>query len=250
MTVSIVDLAALPWTDVGKAGIRQKVVRADREAGTFLGLIAFEPLIRTGLHRHLGPAASVFLAGALVDHQGEARAGHVGINLPGATHDAVAYRPTLLFARLDGPVIYASAKDLSELHAGARHGGFEGPSADRPDLLVAPQDLAARPTGIAGLRRKLVFDYHSTGADRRLVELNLAPATVIPAHVAAGAIDMFLLAGDLVVNGRRAAGPAVLSISPGQTLAVGSDHGCRLFAWVDGPGRWSDGLSRPDVYGH
>lgn len=248
--VAVVDLAATAWTEVGKAGIRQKVVRLDRAAGRFLGLIAFDPLVRTGLHRHLGPAASVFLDGALADHQGEASAGQVGINLPGATHDAVAYRPTLLFSRLDGPVVYARAEAVSELHAGARHGTFDGPAAAEPDVLVTPAALAPVPTGIAGVRRKPVFDYRISGFDRRMSELTLAPGAALPAHVASAPVEIFLVAGDLAANGLAAVGPAVALLEPEREISLRSVHGCRIFVWTDGPSRWSGDPSPPDPYGH
>ena len=56
--VSTFDMGALPWTEAGKPGIRQKTVRADRAQGRFLGLVAFDPLATSGLHQHLGPASS------------------------------------------------------------------------------------------------------------------------------------------------------------------------------------------------
>ena len=54
------DMLDAPWTGVGRAGLAQKVVRADRERGRYLGLIGFEPMTRTGLHQHLGTAISHF----------------------------------------------------------------------------------------------------------------------------------------------------------------------------------------------
>jgi hypothetical protein len=97
------DMLEAPWTDTGLAGLRQKIVRIDREAGLFLGMLAFEPMTRTGLHQHQATAISYFLVGSLCDYSGVASAGMAGVNLRGATHDAIAYNRCLLAARLEGP---------------------------------------------------------------------------------------------------------------------------------------------------
>jgi hypothetical protein len=60
----------LKWHSVGKAGLALKPVREDREKGHFLGLVAFEPNTRSGLHQHLGVATSFILDGGLTDYQG------------------------------------------------------------------------------------------------------------------------------------------------------------------------------------
>jgi len=57
----------------------------------------------TGMHKHLGPAFSYIVEGALTDFQGEVVAGQMGINLSPATHEAIAYRPTCFVARLEAP---------------------------------------------------------------------------------------------------------------------------------------------------
>ncbi|MGE5146395.1 MAG: cupin domain-containing protein, partial [Candidatus Eiseniibacteriota bacterium] len=95
------DMADVAWQDAGKAGIRQKIVHADQARGRYLGLIGFEPLSQTGLHQHLGTAISYFLQGSLTDYQGSAVAGQAGINLKGATHDAITYDGCLIAARLE-----------------------------------------------------------------------------------------------------------------------------------------------------
>src|SRR5262245_14830484 len=86
--VGVYDMLAAPWTDAGKPGINQKVVRVDHAEGRYLGLIAFEPLIASGLHQHLGVATSYIVQGSLCDYGGTVVRGQMGINLKGATHDA------------------------------------------------------------------------------------------------------------------------------------------------------------------
>src|SRR5688572_2221977 len=88
--VYIFALDDMPWRELGRFGVKDKSVREERDSGLYLGLIAFEPMSRTGLHQHLGTALSYFLAGSLSDYQGSAGEGMAGINLAGATHDAVS----------------------------------------------------------------------------------------------------------------------------------------------------------------
>ena len=40
------DMIETPWSDTGLAGLKQKVVRIDRERGLFLGMLAFDPMTR------------------------------------------------------------------------------------------------------------------------------------------------------------------------------------------------------------
>ena len=102
----VYDPAAIDWCGAGKDGVVQKVVRRDDERGRFLGLIGMEPMVRSGLHQHQGVATAYFLDGGLTDYQGPILAGQVGINLKGATHDAIAWQRTLMVARLEAPVTY------------------------------------------------------------------------------------------------------------------------------------------------
>ena len=99
------DLEALPWRETPRGTAREKAVRRDNEAGLFLGLIAFDPMSRSGLHQHLGTATSYFLSGSLTDHQATTGAGAVGINLAGATHDAVSYGGAMLGKRLPATIV-------------------------------------------------------------------------------------------------------------------------------------------------
>ena len=73
------DLELLPWRTTPRGTAREKAVRRDAQAGLFLGLIAFDPMSRSGVHQHRGTASSYFLSGELVDYQCTTRAGAVGI---------------------------------------------------------------------------------------------------------------------------------------------------------------------------
>ena len=136
----------LKWQTAGKAGLALKPVREDREKGRFLGLVGFEPVTRSGLHQHLGVATSFILDGGLTDYQGAIELHEAGINLKGATHDAVAYQRSLMVSRLEAPVDL-SARDRARLRA-----------AHRPALRRDPQSRIrnCRPTSTSrwtGCRR-------------------------------------------------------------------------------------------------
>lgn len=244
------DMLSVPWTQAGRnGGLHQKVVRADRERGRYLGLIGFDPFARTGLHQHQGTAISYFLDGALDDYGSTAVRGQAGINLAGATHDAVAYSRCVLASRLEGPVTYPPEQTEHELHTGARHAPIVNPAPERPpEINVAVDALPIETTALAGVTRRLVFDYAGTGTDRRFVQLNLLPGTELPAHLATDLTEWFVIGGDVSVNGTPAGGGSFVVIEPGTELSVSSTYGARLLAWAEGPVRWLDGRTRSDLY--
>lgn len=135
-SVSVYDAETLKWHSAGKTGLSLKPVREDRDKGRFLGLVGFEPLTRSGLHQHLGVATSFVLDGSLTDYQGPIVLHQTGINLKGATHDAIAYQKTLLVSRLEAPVIYPEATDRDyALHTGPRFGSIRNPDPEaEPDV--------------------------------------------------------------------------------------------------------------------
>ena len=197
------DLLDAPWVPTGRPGLQQKVVRGDRERGLFLGLLGFDPLTRTGLHQHQAPALSYVLDGSLYDYDGPVVQGQVGINLKGATHDAVAYNRCLLAARLEGPVHYRPEDGADgRVHTGSREAKIVNRAPEvPPDINISLEGLPSLATTLAGVSRRLVFDYRGTGTDRRMAQLALLPGTRIPVHATTAPVDWFLLAGDATVNG-------------------------------------------------
>lgn len=245
------DAAAAPWTPVGRPGMQQKAVRGDRERGTFLGLLGFDPLTRIGLHQHQAPALSYFLDGGLFDYDGLTTEGQVGINLKGATHDAIAFNRCLLAGRLEGPVTYRPADGADgRVHTGAVAAPIVNPAPEvPPDIKVTVEALPSLATSIAGLSRRMIFDYRGTGHHRRMAQLALLPGTRLPVHAATGVVDWFLLAGDARVNGTAMGGGWFAIVEPGTELEIASEYGARLLAWAEGPVEWRDGTARPDLYG-
>ena len=228
----------LKWTDANKAGIRLQPVRADRDNGLYLGFLAFDAMATTGIHQHTGPAFSYFLHGALADYQGAARAGMMGINLDGATHDAIALAPSLLAARLEAPVLYPDegATRGEAIHTGARGGNIVNRRPEvMPDLNIAVDDLAWDGTTTAGLQSRMVFDYSGTGLDRRCVQLRLLPGSSIAPFRASALIDIYVVGGDLSASGQCARSGDFMVIDPGAESTLETRYGCLAFFWLDGP---------------
>jgi hypothetical protein len=197
------DTADLPWVGAGRKGLKLKMVYGEREAGRFLGLVGFDPMVKTGLHQHLGVASSMFLAGSLDDYQGPFRGGF-GINLAGATHDAISWEGCVLASRLEAPVIYPEETPAElDLHHGSLRGALVNPRPeDPPDLNIPLSALVAMPTRMPGVTRRMVFDYRGTGTDRRMVMLAFLPGGAVPEFETADRLDLFVVAGDLTATPR------------------------------------------------
>ncbi|MBV8192042.1 MAG: anti-sigma factor [Alphaproteobacteria bacterium] len=249
--VGVYDMLAAPWTEAGKDGIVQKVVRVDHAKGHYLGLVAFDQLVASGLHQHLGVATSYVVQGSLSDYAGDILRGQMGINLKGATHDAVAYEKCLLVARLEGPVVYPPHDGpLHRLHAGARHSAIVNAAPEvMPDINVTVDALPLSTTALAGVSRRMIFDYKGTGDDRRLVQLQVLPGARIPAHRTSAVVEWFVLGGDVSVGNRHARGGSFVCIDPDAQVTLSSAYGALMLAWAEGPIEWSDGKPRPDLYG-
>ena len=240
------DMEALPWRETPRGTAREKPVRRDEKAGLFLGLIAFDPLSRSGVHQHLATATSYFLSGSLTDFQGTTAEGAVGINLAGATHDAVTYPGALLVSRLEGPVIIPDGGLAIHPHASQAAQHRTNPETP-PDISVILDRTQPVPTRFGGVSRRPLFDYAGTGDDRRMCCLTLWPKCP-PLRVKHSAItDYFILSGDLRIDGKAVSGPSFVLIEPGAEVTLASDYGCSLLAWAEGPARCPDTGS--ELYG-
>ncbi|HYF17128.1 MAG TPA: hypothetical protein VEA40_04610 [Ramlibacter sp.] len=240
------DMEALPWRETPRGTAREKAVRRDDAAGLFLGLIQFDPLSRSGVHQHLATATSYFLSGSLTDFQGTTGQGTVGINLAGATHDAVTYTGALLVSRLEGPVIIPDGGLAIHPHAaqGAQH--RTNPETP-PDISVHLDRALAVPTRFASVSRRALFDYAGTGTDRRMCNLNLWPKAPKLRVKHTAVTDFFILAGDLAVDGRSVSGPSFVLVEPGAEVTLSSVYGCSLLVWAEGPARCVE--SGAELYG-
>jgi hypothetical protein len=250
-SVHVYDAEALPWQTAGKAGLALKPVREDREKGRFLGLVAFEPFTRSGLHQHLGVATSFMLDGGLTDYQGAIGLHEAGINLKGATHDAIAYQRALMVSKLEAPVIYPAetGRDYA-LHTGPRFGEIRNPNPEvPPDINIAVDRLPALPTAIGGVSRKMIFDYALSKGEHRYVQLGMLPGSATPAFTTRAPLEFWVRAGDLRIGGAVAHANCFVIVEAGATLEISSSFGALFHAWSEGPTDWADGGKHPELFG-
>lgn len=228
------DLESLPWRVTPRGTSREKAVRRDAEKGLFLGMLVFDPMSRSGVHQHRGVASSYFLSGELTDFQCTTRAGAVGINLTGATHDAVSYGGCTLFSRLEGPVIIEPDGAAIHPHAQKTTVNNTRPYTP-PDITVMLDGVAQVASPFAGVLRRPVFDYAGTGSNHRLCSLQLWPGAKLDDLHHTGLTDFFVMGGDLSVGSFTVTGPSVVVIEPGARVHLSSRYGCSLLAWAEGP---------------
>ncbi len=243
------DASLLPWQNTPEPGLRLKPVRYDNTLGHFLGLVAFDSGARSGLHQHQGVATSFVLAGGLTDYYGSLGLHEAGINLAGATHDAVAYQSTLLVSRLEGPVLYPPERDgLTGLHAGSRQAAFTNPApAVPPEVNVAVDSVPQQQTGVPGLLRQTLFDYARTHTPHRYVQLQAWPGTTCPAWRATALTEFWVRGGAVHINGQVAHANCFVVIEPGAVVQLTAPFGALLLAWAEGPESWlpqSSGASK------
>ncbi|MFI5013782.1 MAG: cupin domain-containing protein [Hyphomicrobiales bacterium] len=246
-----IEAKDLMWIEASRPGLRLAAVSEDRRKGKFLGYIGFEPLASTGLHQHLDIAFSYFVDGGLTDYQGAAVTGDMGINLKGATHDAIAYRKTLAAARLEGPVLYEGPGNVAgpALHSGAKVAPIvnEAPEV-MPDNNIPVALLPAVSTAVAGISRRLIYDYHKVAREGRSVQLQFLPGSATPPFEATAPISFFVIGGALDIGGIRIGGGGFGIVDEGTPTRLASGFGALVLAWAEGPARWLD-QKAPDLFG-
>jgi hypothetical protein len=251
--VAVYDMAATEWVPSGPVGVWQQNIRSDPAAGRWFGGVRFEPLSRSGVHRHLGPTASYMLSGSLMDHVGRMTGGQAVMNYTGAVHDVICYDAALFVARVDGPILYPRAEDgvLGELGVEAGRAGetIDATIGQPSDLVIDVEALAEAPGAVSGVTRRALFDYAGEPWQGRYGQLTLAPGTEVPAHLTTAMTDLFILAGEVRVGDVAAGSGCYVVIDAETELSLSSRYGARVLAWSDGPMRWLDGARRGDLYG-
>jgi hypothetical protein len=245
--VHVFDATPMPWEEQVRPGLRMKTIRIDDERGEFLGLIGFDRFVRSGVHQHQGVASSFILEGSLTDYHGPVHQHEMGINFRGSTHDAMAYVPTVLVSKLEGPVTYPKSEQLiSGIHAGSTYHEFRNPAPEvPPEINVVVDAVVPVQTGVAGLCRRPIYDYAGSGLMRRLLQWHLRPETTVPAWQASDWVELWVRGGELIVNGEKAYANCFVVIEPGATVRMSSPFGAIALAWAEGAERWPDGLAAP-----
>jgi hypothetical protein len=233
--VSIFDMSTVPWQATTNPGLLLKPVRMDDANGHFLGLVRFDADTRSGLHQHQGVATSFVVDGGLTDYHGSIGLHETGINLRGATHDAVAYQRTVLISRLEGRVSYPPNSEISGVHSGSYSAEFQNPAPDvPPEVNIKVDALPLLPTGIDGVCHQLIFDYAGTGSDHRMLQLHLRPGAEL--SFSAGArTEFWVRGGNLLVNEQAAYANCFVVCEADAKVKISSPFGALLLAWADAP---------------
>ena len=241
--VHVFDATTMPWEGTARPGLTMKTIRIDDERGEFLGLIRFDRFVRSGVHQHQGVASSFILEGGLTDYHGPVVQHQMGINFRGSTHDAMAYVPTVLVSKLEGPVTYPKSEQLiSGIHAGSTYHDFRNPAPEvPPEVNVDVDRVVPIETGVAGLRRQPVYDYAGSGHVRRLLQWQLRPETTLPAWQASDWIELWVRGGELIVNDAKAYANCFVVIEPGATVRMAAPFGAIALVWAEGREAMADG---------
>ena len=70
-----VDVASLPWKPTPTPGIDMKILLQDKESGLLTALFRWAPGTALDLHEHVEIEQTWVISGAIVDDEGEVRAG-------------------------------------------------------------------------------------------------------------------------------------------------------------------------------
>ena len=178
--VHVFDATPMPWEETARPGLRLKTIRIDDERGEFLGLIGFDPFVRSGLHQHQGVATSFILEGGLTDYHGPVLPAPDGHQLPrlDPRRDGLRADGARLQARGAGDVPAESEAAEPAIHAGSTYQSFRNPDPD-----VAARDQRRRRPGRADR------DRHRRPAPPADLRLRRQRPGAAPAAVAAAARD-------------------------------------------------------------
>jgi hypothetical protein len=234
--VHVFDATPMAWEETARPGLTMKTIRIDDARGEFLGLIRFDRFVRSGVHQHQGVASSFILEGGLTDYHGPVLQHQMGINFRGSTHDAMAYVPTVLVSKLEGPVTYPESERLiSGIHAGSTYRDFRNPAPEvAPEINVDVDRIVPIETGVAGLRRQPVYDYAGSGLTRRMLQWQLRPETTVPAWQAGDWVELWVRGGELIVNDSKAYANCFVVIEPGATVRMAAPFGAIALVWAEG----------------
>ena len=234
--VHVFDATPMPWEDTARPGLTMKTIRIDDDRGEFLGLIRFDRFVRSGVHQHQGVASSFIVEGGLTDYHGPVLQHQMGINFRGSTHDAMAYVPSVLVSKLEGPVTYPESERLiSGIHAGSSYRDFRNSAPEvAPEINVDVDRVVPIETGIAGMRRQPIYDYAGSGLARRMLQWQLRPETTVPAWQASDWVEVWVRGGELVVNDKKAYANCFVVIEPGATVRMAAPFGAIALVWAEG----------------
>jgi hypothetical protein len=234
LNVQIIDMQAHIWQATSNPGLHLKPVRHDDVKGQFLGLVKFDAFTRSGLHQHQGLATSFVIDGGLTDYHGSIKLHEAGINLSGATHDAIAYASTVLVSKLEAPVLYPPDAAISGVHAGSKTQAFKNPAPlEPPEININVDELPKLDTGYGGVTTQIIFDYRPLKQNRRYCQIHLNPQSKLEFRITART-EFWVRGGNLTVNGLDAYANCFIICEPSSDIKIDSPFGALLLAWTEG----------------
>ena len=109
--------------------------------------------------------------------------------------------------------------------------------------------LPALPTAIAGVTRKMIFDYALSKGEHRYAQMGMLPGSATPAFTTRAPLELWVRGGDLRVGGAVAYANCFVIVEAGATLEIASGFGALFHAWSEARIDWADGAARPDLFG-
>ncbi len=232
--IYIFDANEMTWQATNNPGLYLKPIRHDDENGHFLGLVRFAAFTRSGVHQHQGLATSFVINGGLTDYHGSIGLHQAGINLAGATHDAMAYQDTVLVSKLEAPVLYLPNSQVSGVHAGSRAKNFENPAPEvAPEINIEVDSLPKETTAIDGLRSQTIFDYAGINPSSRYLQWQIQPQTTFT-FTCASYVEFWVRGGNLSVNLDKAYANCFVVCEPGCTVDIDCPFGALCLVWTEG----------------
>jgi quercetin dioxygenase-like cupin family protein len=231
----------MPWMPTGRDGISVKVLRVAAERGGTFTLLRMDRDSTTGLHTHLAPASSYFLSGQLLDFQGLAVAGELGVNPSGTTHDALAIEESILVSRLDGPV--HGIPLTPEMRGDDRDDALTPVRTDvlgPPDIQVRVESRPWEATAFPGVLRRTLWQ---DGPNVAVSTLRLAPGAEVPDHLHYRPLEVYVLDGAVRDGVAEYTAGEYAYTGAGTRRALRSTDGCELLCWADGPAVFRPGVT-------
>lgn len=233
--------AAMPWVPTGRDGISVKVLRVAAERGGTFTLLRMDRDSTTGLHTHLAPASSYFLTGRLLDFQGIAESGELGVNPTGTTHDALAIEESILVSRLDGPV--HGIPMTPELRGEDRDDALTPVRTDvlgPPDIQIRSESRPWEATAFDGVLRRTLWQ---DGPNVAVSILRLEPGAEVPEHLHFRPLEVYVLQGSVRDGAAEYVAGEYAYTGAGTRRTLRSDAGCALLCWADGPAVFRPGVA-------
>lgn len=155
-----------------------------------------------------------------------------------------------MVSRLEAPVI--DPPEIGHdyvLHTGPRFGKIRNPDPQVPPDINVPVDrLPALRTAIAGVTRKMIFDYALSKGEHRYVQMGMLPRSAMPAFTTRAPLELWVRAGDLRIGGSVAYANCFAIVEPGASIEIASSFGALFHTWSKGPTDWADGSKKPEPF--